>query len=228
MAQSITTLSVFLSLISGIIPAVFWLWFWLREDSAHPEPRHYILLSFLFGMFSVFPAYLAEQSTLKIFGTALSIVFVWPFVEELMKYFAAYFSSLRSKEYDEPIDAIMYMITAALGFAAMENVLFLVNPNFSMMTFLTANMRFVGATLLHSITSACVGIFIARSFNKSKIIKLNNLILGLLTAATLHSLFNDFIIKDKGNNILTVFAVLWFCAILLLLYFEKIKKNNNK
>lgn len=226
MAPNITATSVFLSLVSGIIPAVFWLWFWLREDSAHPEPRHYILISFLFGMFSVLPAYFSEQATLGIFGTAASIVFVWPFIEELMKYFAAYFSSLRTKEYDEPIDAIMYMMTSALGFAAMENFLFLVNPNFSMTTFLTANMRFVGATLLHSITSACVGIFIARSFNKSKIIKLNNLILGLLTATALHSLFNDFIIKNKGENILIVFAMLWFCAILLLLYFEKLKKSN--
>lgn len=224
MAQNITALSVFLSLVTGVLPAIFWLWFWLREDSAHPEPRHYILLSFLFGMFVVAPVYAIEQSTIKLFGAGASVVFIWPFIEEFGKYLAAYFSSLRTKEYDEPIDAIIYMMTAALGFAAAENFLFLVNPSFSIITFLTATMRFVGATLLHSLTSASVGIFISRSFYKDKISKINNLILGLATATALHSLFNDFIIKNKGENILTVFAVLWFFAILLLLYFEKIKK----
>src|SRR3990172_4645093 len=40
----------------GILPALFWLWFWLKEDREHPEPRGKIAASFLVGMGAVFLA----------------------------------------------------------------------------------------------------------------------------------------------------------------------------
>ena len=36
--------------IGGMLPALFWLWFWLQEDKLHPEPRSRIMLAFLGGM----------------------------------------------------------------------------------------------------------------------------------------------------------------------------------
>ena len=60
---------IFLSLIGGILPALFWLYFWLREDKLKPEPRSLIMLSFFGGMAAVLAAFFAE----KIIRDAVSI-----------------------------------------------------------------------------------------------------------------------------------------------------------
>ncbi|HRY62229.1 MAG TPA: PrsW family glutamic-type intramembrane protease [Candidatus Paceibacterota bacterium] len=224
MAGSITYDNVFWSLLAGILPALFWLWFWLREDRKNPEPRSLLLKTFLAGTLSVFPAFALQQFFAKGVNSEYLLIFIiWPLTEELVKYFTAYFVALRTKDFDEPIDAIIYLITAALGFAAAENFFFLVKPTFSIMSLITANMRFIGATLLHLLTSATVGSFIALNFYKDKAHKKISLILGLLTATVLHSLFNAFIIKDNGGNIFAVFSTLWLFTIALLLLCEKIK-----
>lgn len=226
MAENVTAGNVFVSLLAGILPAIFWLWFWLREDSRRPEPRGMILITFIAGMISVVPTYFIQQFIGKAVQFEYALLILWPFAEELAKYLAAHLSALRSKEFDEPIDAIIYLMTSALGFAAAENFFFLMRPEFSILSLLTANMRFVGATLLHLIASGIVGVFIGFSFYKSQIMKKINLILGLFTATILHSLFNLFIIKGQGSNILSVFGVLWLLAVLFILIFEKIKKIN--
>ncbi len=224
MAESITAGTIFLSLTAGIIPPLLWLWFWIREDSKNPEPRRLILLTFIAGMFSVIPTFYIQQFIGKYTTTEYAFMVFWPLTEELAKFTVAYVIAIRSKEYDEPIDGLIYLITAALGFAAAENFLFLVKPDFSALSMLTANMRFVGATLLHLLSSSTIGIFMAFAFYKNKITKNINIFLGLFTATTLHSLFNLFIIKDGGKNILNVFTVLWSLAVILVLLFEKVKR----
>ena len=223
MAQSITTGTIFLSMIAGIMPPLLWLWFWLREDSKNPEPRSLILATFLAGMLAVFPTYIIQQFIKNSVSYDFALIIIWPLTEEIAKLSAAYIVALRTKEYDEPIDAVVYLITSALGFSAMENFFFLIKPEFSALSLITANMRFIGATLLHLLSSATIGLFIAFAFYKNKINNIFGVILGLLTATVLHSLFNIFIIKDEGQNILTVFAVLWSLIIILLLFLERIK-----
>src|SRR3989338_10517093 len=98
-----------------------------------------------------------EQRIQIVFAASPALIFVlWAAAEELFKWLAARFSALRSKQYDEPIDAVIYLLTAALGFAALENTLFLV-ASFSKLNFLgviaTGNLRFIGATLLHVLSS---------------------------------------------------------------------------
>src|SRR3989344_221087 len=96
-----------LSFLGGIAPALLWLWFWLSEDKKHPEPKLLILFAFI---------------------SAILAVILWAALEELFKLTAAYFSVLTKKDVDEPTDFVIYLITAALGFAAMANSFFLANP----------------------------------------------------------------------------------------------------
>ena len=52
--------------------------------------------------------------------------FLWAaLVEEVVKFMAIRFMILNDPEFDEPVDAMIYMITASLGFAAIENILFI-------------------------------------------------------------------------------------------------------
>jgi RsiW-degrading membrane proteinase PrsW (M82 family) len=231
--------TVLLAILGGILPALAWLSFWLREDS-HPEPKKLIFKSFFYGMCAV-PFALVFQfliNTFLIHGEGIESVFftnyplalltivLWASSEEYFKYRAAYNGGLKSRDNNEPIDPMIYMITAALGFAALENTLFIFWPlltNDSTTAFMTGNMRFIGSTMLHVATSAIIGIFVSFAFYKSQEIKKKHLILGFITAVSLHTLFNSFIIRAEEFTIVG-FATVWLTIILIILFFEKVKK----
>jgi len=214
---------ILFSIAVGILPTIFWLWFWLKEDP-HPEPKRILLLTFLYGMASTIPAILGEYIT-KIFVTGSLMYLFWAIIEETLKYYAAKKAALDKPFYDEPVDALVYLITAALGFACLENILFSFNDFLKtgiLAGLLTGNVRFIGATLLHTASSAIVGASLAFSFfHKEK--EHYNVIGGLLLASFLHFLFNYSIINLKGN-IFKIFIPLWILIIVIFFVFEKIKR----
>ncbi len=231
---SLITFSVLIPFATGLLPALIWLWFWLKEDRAHPEPKRLIIKTFIFGMLVVFVALLLEfvlhffgkQSNLINVNSGIVFIISLAFIEEIVKYFAAR-PALKSKNFDEPIDAVMYLIIVSLGFAAMENIFFLISSfkdGGLTIGFLTSDMRFLGANLLHSVTSAVVGISIALSYYRSKTIKITYLGIGVILATLLHALFNLYIIKSADQNNLNVFIGLWVFTIIIILAFEKVKR----
>src|SRR3989344_2116535 len=140
--------SLLLSLIGGIIPALIWLMFWLREDRRRPEPRGLIMFTFFCGMVAVPLVIPFQKWVLDNFPSDTNLVFLlWAGIEEAFKLGAAYFAALRKKEYNEPVDALIYMMTAALGFAAAENAIFIFEPlsegNVTE-SLITGNIRFIG------------------------------------------------------------------------------------
>jgi RsiW-degrading membrane proteinase PrsW (M82 family) len=231
--------SIFLSSLLGIVPALAWLWFWLREDAEHPEPRSYILLTFLYGALAV-PFALAFQvvfnrlfdigSTHALSGLsfiyAFLIVCVWAGIEELVKYIAAWHGGLKKTVTDEAVDVPIYMISAALGFAALENTLFLIAPFLGgdfQEIILTAKLRFVGAMLVHVASSALIGIFAGYSLFFMKTMRKRYLLAGFILATVLHALFNLFIIKGSQNSFVG-FLLIWLFVVLIIVLFERIKK----
>lgn len=217
--------TLFFALLGGILPALLWLWFWLKEDKKRPEPRGLIILAFVAGMVSV-PLVIPLEQIVKAFSMNITLLTVtlWAAIEEIMKYAAAILIILRRKAVDEPIDTIIYMITIALGFAALENTFFLLNSDIGIVdNILTGNLRFLGATLLHVLASATIGVAMAFSFYKSESIQKIFRSLGLILAIVLHSSFNFFIINSNGEKILIVFLFVWIGVIILLLSFEKVK-----
>ena len=221
--------TLFFSLVGGVLPVLLWLWFWLREDRLHPEPRSLIMLSFFWGMLMVLFALPVEQWIWGMTPVMTYVIIGWAVTEEVFKYIASYFGALRARENDEPIDSLIYLITAALGFSALENVLFLVGAvkTGGFVEGLDLGvLRFVGASLLHVVSSGTLGFFLALGFYKRGTVKKIDAILGLLAAICLHTLFNLFILRSEGNGVytLTVFAFVWLAVILLLIGFEKIKQ----
>lgn len=228
MAEGDITINTLLWVTAGsFLPTLFWLWFWLREDKKKPEPAGLIALTFIAGMISVFIVFpLQWFSYTFVSGTTLLVVFA--ITEEVIKYTALYVVALRSRFFDEPIDAVVYAITVALGFSAMENFLYMVNviqESGLALGALNGNLRFVGATILHTVSSAAVGIAIAFAFYKVAWEKTWYLLAGLLTASALHAVFNLSIINTESmGEILTVFFYLWILVLILLIFFEKIKR----
>ncbi len=219
--------TVFLSLLGGVIPSLIWLWFWLKEDGLHPEPKTKIMLVFLLGMASVFLVLPLEKFVYNIMlgGISITTIILWASIEEIFKYLAAFFGALRGKETDEPIDAIIYMITAALGFSALENALFLsnlINTGLFSESLITGNSRFIGATLLHIASSASIGVLMGFSFYKKSLVKKIFLFTGLCASIVLHTIFNLLIIKLSGGTFL-VFSGVWVLIIVLIVLIEKVK-----
>ncbi len=218
---------VLLSFIGGVLPAIFWLFFWLREDRLHPEPRLRVTLVFILGMISVFFVLPIEKFIFSIALSSITFVTIlaWAGTEEIFKYISAFFGAMKSKEMDEPIDAVIYMITAALGFSALENALFLSNLiKLGMLpqSIITGNSRFLGATLLHVASSASIGIMMGLSFYKTRKAKILFTFLGLCIGILLHTIFNLLIIKLE-SQIFFVFSGVWVVIVILLVLIEKIK-----
>lgn len=203
-----------LNLLLGLIPSFAWLVFYLHEDAKKPEPKILIFYTFLLGTASailVLPFQMLANNWLKLFEvpvySAIGLI-VLAATEELVKFLAVFWGISKRKEFDEPIDAMIYMITAALGFAAVENVASALQ---SVSSFETASLRFVGATLLHSLTSGLVGYYWARG----------SILKGLAVATVLHAVFNYLIINTGPVGPVIIFLV--FVAYFLLNDFEEIK-----
>ncbi|MBI2023984.1 PrsW family intramembrane metalloprotease [Candidatus Giovannonibacteria bacterium] len=239
MAPTLTAEGVSLVFLTGFIPPLLWLWFWLKEDP-HPEPKNALFKSFILGVAAV-PFVILVQSLWKYLAMSLGLVDLqneyswwllipWAFAEEIAKFGAAWWADLRRSVYDEPVDAIIYLITVALGFAAMENFLFLLKimgQNGKLFDILaTADYRFMGATLLHTVTAGIVGVSIAFTFFHPEHHR-RNIIGGIILATVLHTAFNIFIINAESSASIfrTMFAV-WTLALVLIFFFERVKRLN--
>lgn len=217
-----------LSFIGGLLPVLVWLWFWHREDAARPEPTLVILIAFLAGMVCV-PAVLPIQKWFLQFFPLQSfeLIVAWATAEEVIKLGAAVFFVLWRKAVNEPIDVVVYMITVALGFAALENTLFLMNPITNgdvIQSILTGDLRFLGATLLHTLASATIGVTLALAYYRSIWTKVALGVVGLILAISLHSAFNFLIIHLPEESKQIAFLGVWTGIICLIFVFESVKK----
>jgi len=88
---------------------------------------------------------------------------------------------------------------------------------------MTSNLRFIGATLLHTACSAIVGASIAFAFFHKEKMKYN-VIGGIILSTLLHFTFNYFIINGGGENILKIFLPLWLGIIIIIFICEKVKR----
>lgn len=232
----------------GILPSAIWLAYWLRQD-CHPEPKVLLTKTFLLGIILSPLAIVAQlmfvQVVAQIMGwptpsSALGVspadafansptFYLWAaFVEEMVKWLAVYFVVIRNPEFDEPVDAMIYMLTAAMGFAAMENIL-VVNRILASGVLPTASvlgLRFAGATLLHALSSALLGYFIALAWFYTGYRK-QLFILGLCFATVFHWMFNIFV-----SQIQQVFSLVFSTALLIAMaflistLFDKIKERD--
>jgi len=214
------------ALAGGLFPALAWLWFWSREDR-HPEPKRLVALAFIAGMITVMLVIPVQKYVAGFLVTQTLIFSAWSTIEEVMKYIAAYVTVLWRHEDDEPIDPVIYMIAVALGFAALENTLFLLSPlggSTMLETIMTGNLRFVGATLLHVLCSALVGLALAFAFYKKGLAHAGWATGGVILASVLHAGFNFLILNAPEEYLLRTFSLVWLGVIVVLAGVEYVKR----
>lgn len=212
----------YLPLFLGLLPSLAWLIFYLEEDP-HPEPKKLIFETFLAGALSTFAVLIIQiifNNWAELNGiTEYSFLsfLILSAIEEIFKFGAAW-SIIKNHipDFDEPVDAMIYLIVAALGFAAVENIAATFKA--ANIAFETSTLRFVGATLLHSLSSGLIGYYWARSLIERK---KSWLYTGFALAILLHTIFNYLIIKFEPVVIPT--TLLTIAALFILYDFEKLK-----
>jgi RsiW-degrading membrane proteinase PrsW (M82 family) len=91
-------------------------------------------------------------------------------------------------------------------------------------TVVTGDLRFIGATLLHTLSSATIGIALALPIIKSLATKFWALAGGVILAIALHTLFNFFILGAGSAATFWIFLIIWLGIIAVLLGVERVKK----
>lgn len=225
--------NVFIVLLAAFAPALVWLFFFLREDAVHPEPRRLIAKVFAAGALASVPTFLVQTGLDGLLrGEFVVLVVLLAFVEEFFKFGGAWLVVRKDPAFDEPLDAMIYMVAASLGFATVENV-FITGSAYPLSASLgtllvaggaltTLTYRFLGATLLHVLASSLLGYSWARGWVKGR--PLHFIAAGLALATAVHAVFNFLIYRFQYENLLLPTLFLLVAGFFVLADFEKVKK----
>jgi len=220
----------------ALLPSLTWLLFYLKEDP-HPEPPRWLWLAFFIGMGAAPVSFYIEKAALKISSLAINqpeatlingALFMFSgvaLVEELVKFAGARLMLAKNPVFDEPVDAMIYLVTIALGFAAFENILILNNlaPSLALgKAIQTLTLRFIGANFLHTLSSGLIGYYWARGIIQQRVPQ--KLFIGIILATFLHGSFNLLIISLGVNYLLATTLLLFVVGLLILNDFEVLKQ----
>ena len=220
-----------LSLLS-LLPIALWLIFFLRCDLKKPEPWFWILIVFGAGIALAPLILLLENYYYQEFSLAGQLInndfYIFlgvAIIEEMIKFIVAYVLMKLNPYFDEPVDAMVYMVVIALGFASIENLVlvakeFLASGSFWEISKLLA-FRFLGANLLHIICSGLIGFFWAWRLAKRKRFYY---FLGFALAIGLHTIFN-FVIMEWSYSVLFPVTLTLFVFFLILYWFFNLTKH---
>ena len=230
---------VFMTLLGGVFPTFVWMLFWMHEGECdeepdpetgitylcEPEPRWLLLATFLSGGASVLVTLLLENLVHPFFS-GTDLIIVWASIEEVLKYSVFWFVDYKSDKLNEPADALVYLSVVALGFSAIENSLFLyqaLSHGDITGAVIGQNYRFLGASILHVLSSGFIGICIGYTFFGGLLSRRFATIFGILGAIALHSTFNYFIIMGSGAAGLKVPAIIWGVGIVFIILIEGLR-----
>lgn len=226
---------VFLAILLGLLPGFAWLYFYMQEDP-NPEPKRLVFKAFCYGMLGaiialglelVFNKYLPVESP----GVLLPIISLLglSLIEEVVKFLSARAAVHKDPAFSAPMDAMIYSLVAALGFATLENIGALTTPYIqggivaaNANIFEMVSFRFVGATLLHALTGAVIGYYWAWSIREFGRIRI--LVVGIAVATILHAFFNYLILSFESY--LQPIIFLMIVGFFVLSDFEKFKNKN--
>lgn len=222
-------------LILAVLPSLIWLFFYLKEDP-HPEPRFWLFIIFLMGIALAPLVIFSEMALSRIFNfftaipleSGLLIFVIAPIIEETAKYGIVHLTLNKNPVLDEPVDGMIYVIVAALGFAAIENIFAIFSfvsigaPGYFGAAFNFISMRFISAVALHGLASGIAGYYFSKFYFIKRDFRL--IIWGLFLAASLHGVYNFLIIKNNESvPLILTGVILGAAATLVIFLFNRLK-----
>ncbi len=198
----------------ALAPCVFWLWLIYKGDKYQPEPKFQIIKTFLLGAAVAIPVAIIEsalypgsiQGQLSLSSAAYVAFGVAGITEEVAKFISVRIGVYRTRFFDEPSDGLVYAAAAALGFASLENVIYIINFGWQVIL-----LRGMFSNLAHVLFSALWGYPLALS--KLGLNSKNWLWLGLIGAIAAHGLF-DFLFFTQ--SVFTWLVIPFFLAMVVV------------
>ena len=117
----------------AIAPGIAICLFIYFKDKYNREPLGVLILSFFLGAVSIVPAIIIQLALTKpveklmgegIWYTAVFSYLVVALSEEGSKFLALRYGPYRRKSFDDPFDGIIYAVVVSMGFATLENIMY--------------------------------------------------------------------------------------------------------
>lgn len=211
----------------SIAPVVLLLIYLYRRDKYEKEPQRLLLKVFIFGALIVIPVFFIETwlgdywdgkynyPANQMITAAYNAFFVAASTEEVFKYLVFILIIWKHKEFNEKFDGIVYAAYISLGFAAIENIMYVFSNGMS-----TGFFRAFTAVPAHTIFGVTMGFFLALAkFRKTN--KVLWLFLSLAVPISLHG-FYDFILMSQNEILLIVFVP--YLVVMLIVGLKQMKK----
>jgi len=200
----------------ALLPVVIVCSYVYYRDKNDREPLWALAISFFLGILSVIPAYFLEKAFLQpaasnISGMVFYCFLVVGFSEEISKYFFLRVYSYRLKAFNEPFDGIIYSVMVSMGFAAAENILYVMDGGMGV-----GIMRAFTAIPAHATFAVAMGYYIGLA--KFKSTKMNATVyhlIGLALAVTFHGFYDFFLFTNSelgmfAGAFITLIAGIYF------------------
>lgn len=176
---------------SAIVPSILLVCFFHRRD-LYPEPARVLWTTFFLGVLTVIPVLavvypisdLLESVEDPILSGAVTAFAGAAIPEEFFKYIVVVFYCSRHKAFDEPMDGVVYGVVASLGFATLENVLYVADGGYTV-----ALLRAFTAVPGHALTGAFMGYFIGQAKFSGSNTK-RNWLLAFAVPTLLHGIYD--------------------------------------
>ena len=205
-----------LLLLLAIVPALFWLWYFYSRDKYEPEPLSWIVLIYFFGIVITIPVAITQGIIGLILPEILIAVLVAPVFEETAKYLVVRRTVYETREFNEPVDGIVYAAAAGLGFATLENIIYVfsaLESSFSL-ALQTGIVRAFISVPGHVLFSVMWGYALGRARFMPPGQRPAIISGGLVLAMAAHGLFNLLLYDALGFAVLILIVVplLWLAV----------------
>jgi len=219
-------------LLVTILPSILIILFFVNSDK-FKEPKSEIIKVFIFGILITIPAYILNTflgdfwyNNTKVSQNLISSFLTAAPVEEGLKLSILYYFVYKMKDFNEPLDGIVYGVTASLGFATLENIyyVYLLADHFQTTSMALAVARSFSAVPAHAV----FGIFMGYFFMKYSFIKKgDNLFFAFAVPFVLHGCYNLFIASNFFVS-LSLVIIAWIVALRLFSRLKKTQKRKRK
>ncbi|MCP4443485.1 MAG: PrsW family intramembrane metalloprotease [Aureispira sp.] len=209
----------------AVLPALLIAYYVYWRDQHEPEPHELLVYCFLFGVVSTVPAIILETIggnlgfgiSYNMFMTFIYAFGVVAFSEELVKYVFLFAYIYPKDEFCEPMDGIVYAVMISMGFAALENILYVMGGGVEL-----AILRAFTAVPAHAAFAVFMGYYVGLAKFDKKREKLL-LATGLLSATAIHGAYDFFIFQQN----IEALALLTFVVLIgsIVMSFKLIKQH---
>lgn len=221
--------------ILALLPIIY-LGYYVYSKDKEKEPKKILFKLFMGGLgsalltiiFSIvlnifLPFFNGDPSEYNDFKLLFYTIFMVGFVEEISKFIMVYLLSYHNKEYDELYDMIVYSVFVSLGFAWIENLLYVLDGGIG-----TAINRLLFAVPTHASVAVFMGYYLSyrklADINKNKKQKNKYLLCSIIIPTILHGIY-DFL--AYSTNTLIVYIFFFFTCFLFSKANKKLKEMSN-